>query len=109
VRSARSKAQFGLIGEYPDADGAKPFWKLVTDLDIPVFLHPGWCGDSPAMQEYRLNSSVGRPADNCLSLARIIVRGILEQFPTLYAAPAAKMALETVGPTTSCSARTRRR
>jgi aminocarboxymuconate-semialdehyde decarboxylase len=70
-------------GEYPDADGAKPFWKLVTDLDIPVFLHPGWCGDAPAMQEYRLNSSVGRPADNCLSLARIIVRGILEQFPTL--------------------------
>ena len=64
-------------GEYPDADGAKPFWKLVTDLDIPVFLHPGWCGDNPAMQEYRLNSSVGRPADNCLSIARIIVRGIL--------------------------------
>jgi aminocarboxymuconate-semialdehyde decarboxylase len=30
-----------------------------------------------------LASSIGRPADNCLSLARLIVRGIFEQFPTL--------------------------
>ena len=35
------------------------------------------------MEDYRLASSVGRPADNCLSLARLIVRGIFEQFPTL--------------------------
>jgi len=38
---------------------------------------------SPAMADYRLASSVGRPADNCLSLARLIVRGIFEQFPTV--------------------------
>jgi aminocarboxymuconate-semialdehyde decarboxylase len=35
------------------------------------------------MADYRLASSIGRPADNCLSLARLIVRGIFEQFPTL--------------------------
>ena len=34
------------------------------------------------MADYRLASSVGRPADNCLALARLIVRGIFEQFPT---------------------------
>ncbi len=32
---------------------------------------------------YRLISSVGRPFDECLSLARLIVRGIYEQFPNL--------------------------
>ena len=69
-------------GHYPDEDAAKPFWKLVTDLDIPVFIHPG-DATTPAMADYRLASSVGRPADNCLSLARLIVRGIFEQFPTL--------------------------
>jgi len=69
-------------GHYPDADEAKPFFKLVTELDIPVFVHPG---DSTtlATTDYRLASSISRPADNCLSLARLIVRGIFEQFPTL--------------------------
>jgi predicted TIM-barrel fold metal-dependent hydrolase len=69
-------------GHYPDEDSAKPFWKLVADLDIPVFIHPG-DATTPAMADYRLASSVGRPADNCLSLARLIVRGIFEQFPTV--------------------------
>jgi predicted TIM-barrel fold metal-dependent hydrolase len=69
-------------GHYPDEDAAKPFFKLVTDLDIPVFVHPG-DATTLAMADYRLASSVGRPADNCLSLARLIVRGTFEQFPTL--------------------------
>jgi aminocarboxymuconate-semialdehyde decarboxylase len=69
-------------GAYPDADAAKPFFKLVTDLDIPVFLHPG-DSTTPNTTDYRLASSISRPADNCLSLARLIVRGIFEQFPTL--------------------------
>jgi aminocarboxymuconate-semialdehyde decarboxylase len=69
-------------GHYPDEDVAKPFFKLVTDLDIPVFLHPG-DSTTPASAEYRLASSISRPADNCLSLARLIVCGIFEQFPTL--------------------------
>src|SRR5258708_21235185 len=35
------------------------------------------------MKEFRLASSVGRPFDSCLALARLIVRGIFEEFPTL--------------------------
>jgi aminocarboxymuconate-semialdehyde decarboxylase len=69
-------------GHYPDADAARPFFKLVTDLDIPVFVHPG-DSTTQATTDYRLASSISRPADNCLSLARLIVRGIFEQFPTL--------------------------
>jgi aminocarboxymuconate-semialdehyde decarboxylase len=69
-------------GHYPDEDAAKPFFKLVTDLDIPVFIHPG-DSTTPATTQYRLASSISRPADNCLSLARLIVRGIFEEFPTL--------------------------
>src|SRR5262249_32245658 len=32
-------------------------------------------------KEYRLASSIGRPFDLCLALGRLIVRGILEDFP----------------------------
>ena len=69
-------------GQYPDADAARPFFELVTDLDIPVFVHPA-DATTPATADYRLASSISRPADNCLALARLIVRGIFEQFPSL--------------------------
>jgi len=71
-------------GTYPDDDECRPFFKLATELDIPVFVHPGDHGyGAERMRDYRLISSIGRPADNCLALARLIVRGIFEQFPTL--------------------------
>ncbi|HLY65266.1 MAG TPA: amidohydrolase family protein [Chloroflexota bacterium] len=67
---------------YPDEDDARGFWELVTALDIPVFVHaPASSFGEEAMNMYRLISSVGRAADECLSLARMIVRGLFEQFP----------------------------
>ena len=69
-------------GHYPDDDEARPFWELVQDLDVPVMIHPPHLGfGEERMKEYRLASSIGRPFDLCLALARLIVRGILEDFP----------------------------
>ena len=71
-------------GHYPDEDNARPFFELVTALDIPVLVHaPSWSFGEEAMNMYRLVSSVGRAADECLSLARLIVRGLFEQFPSV--------------------------
>jgi aminocarboxymuconate-semialdehyde decarboxylase len=71
-------------GQYPDDDAARPFWELAQDLDVPVMIHPPHIGfGEERMGEYRLASSVGRPFDLCLSLARLIVRGVLEDFPRL--------------------------
>src|SRR5712691_7752113 len=71
-------------GAYPDDDDARAFFALAIALDIPVFLHPPAVGfGEERMNEYRLASSVGRPFDNCLALARLIVKGIFEDFPRL--------------------------
>ncbi len=73
-----------LQGAYPDDDAALPFFQLVCELDIPVMMHPPSVGfGEERMTDYRLASSVGRPFDNSLALARLIVRGIFEKFPTL--------------------------
>ncbi len=71
-------------GQYPDDDEARPFWELIQDLDVPVMIHPPHLGfGEERMKEYRLASSIGRPFDLCLALGRLIVRGILEDFPRL--------------------------
>jgi aminocarboxymuconate-semialdehyde decarboxylase len=73
-----------LQGSYPDDDDALPFFQLATELDVPVVIHPPSVGfGEERMKDYRLASSVGRPMDNALALARLIVRGIFEKFPTL--------------------------
>jgi len=69
---------------YPDDDEAQPFFELVSSLGIPVMMHAPSVGfGEERMRDYRLASSVGRPFDECLSIARLIVRGVFERFPAL--------------------------
>jgi predicted TIM-barrel fold metal-dependent hydrolase len=71
-------------GEYLDSRRADDFWDLVTRLDVPVFLHPPreTIGHEK-MEIFRLPEMVGRPFDTTLTLARMILTGVLERYPTL--------------------------
>jgi aminocarboxymuconate-semialdehyde decarboxylase len=69
---------------YPDDDEAKPFFELVDDLGVPMMMHAPSVGyGEERMRDYRLASSVGRPFDECLSIARLIVRGVFERHPNV--------------------------
>lgn len=69
---------------YPDDDAARPFFEMVTALGIPVMMHAPSVGyGEERMRDYRLASSVGRPFDECLSIARLIVRGVFERFQSI--------------------------
>src|SRR5207253_11178791 len=71
-----------LQGSYPDDDEAMPFFKLAQELDVPVVIHPPSVGfGEERMRDYRLASSIGRPMDGALAIARLIVRGVFEKFP----------------------------
>jgi aminocarboxymuconate-semialdehyde decarboxylase len=73
-----------LQGQYPDDDEALPFFQLAVELDVPVVVHPPSVGfGEERMRDYRLASSIGRPMDGALAIARCIVRGVFEKFPTL--------------------------
>lgn len=71
-------------GEYLDSRRADDFWALVTRLDVPVFIHPPreTIGHEK-MEMFRLPEMVGRPFDTTLTLARMILTGVLERYPTL--------------------------
>ena len=61
-----------------------PFFQLAQELDVPVVIHPPSVGfGEERMRDYRLASSIGRPMDGALAIARLIVRGVFEKFPTL--------------------------
>ena len=71
-------------GEYLDSPRAAPFFQLVSDMDVPVFVHPPkFTIGNEKMEIFRLPEMLGRPFDTTLSLTRFIFTGGFERFPKL--------------------------
>jgi aminocarboxymuconate-semialdehyde decarboxylase len=69
-------------GHYPDEPECEPFWELVNDLKVPVMIHaPAASFGEELMWPCHLVSSIGRPVDEALCLARLIVLGLYERYP----------------------------
>ena len=73
-----------VAGEYLDSPRAAQFFELVTELNVPLFIHPPRVTiGAEKMEIFRLPEMLGRPFDTTLSLARFILTGGLEKFPKL--------------------------
>lgn len=105
AEAVRAVTELGLVGiGIPTSDrGAyldtvpDSFWEAVTDLDVPVFLHPpGQIIGQELMGEYRLGEVCGRPLDTTVTLARAILTGVLERHPVKLLCPHAGGAICTV-------------
>jgi predicted TIM-barrel fold metal-dependent hydrolase len=90
ARTARESGFVGLIvnssvrGEYLDSERADDFFEMATELDLPVFLHPGAEPvGSTSVRDFRVVEQVSRFFDVAVSLATLVVAGRLEQFPDL--------------------------
>lgn len=60
------------------------FWALVTELSVPLFIHPGGqTVGQELMGSYRLGEVCGRPLDMTVTLARFILTGVYERFPAV--------------------------
>src|ERR1041385_1588413 len=71
-------------GEYLDSPRAAPFFQLVNELDVPLFVHPPkFTIGNEKMEIFRLPELLGRPFDTTLSLTRFIFTGGFEKFPKL--------------------------
>jgi len=79
-------------GEYLDSPRATPFFELVSELNVPLFVHPPkFTIGNEKMEMFRLPEMLGRPFDTTLSLTRFIFTGGFEKHPKL------KMVLAHVG------------
>ena len=71
-------------GEYLDSPRATPFFELVSELNVPLFVHPPkFTIGNEKMEIFRLPEMLGRPFDTTLSLTRFIFTGGFEKFPKL--------------------------
>jgi aminocarboxymuconate-semialdehyde decarboxylase len=74
----------GNIGGVPlDSDDLRPFYKKMVEMDLPIFVHPGFPAGSDQMQDYGLVPIVGFEFDLILAQAKLIYGGVLEEFPTI--------------------------
>ncbi|MGH7828576.1 MAG: amidohydrolase family protein, partial [Candidatus Binatia bacterium] len=63
-----------------------PFYKTVSDLDIPILVHPA--AEIPlthphGMEEFNLTRNLGRAFDTTINIARLMLSGTLDRFPKL--------------------------
>jgi aminocarboxymuconate-semialdehyde decarboxylase len=77
-------ANTSVRGEYLDSERADDFFAMISELGVPVFLHPpAEPVGSASLRDFRLVEQVGRYCDAMLGLAALIFGGRFEQYPDL--------------------------
>lgn len=82
LRGATIASQVG--GLCLDAAELRPFYKMMCELDLAVFIHPAMLPQGYAIfREYDLARIIGREMDLQVQVARVIAGRIMEEFPDL--------------------------
>ena len=72
-----------LAGRFPDEPEFRPLFARAAELDLPVLLHPAKPLTTDVVKGYEMTSSLGNMFDNTIALTRIIMSGILDEYPRL--------------------------
>ena len=66
-----------------DAKEFAPFYAMVQELDVPVFIHPVVALGGDRLLSYYLGNLMGFPSDTAVAAASLIFGGVLKEFPRL--------------------------
>ncbi len=72
-----------LAGRFPDETPFRPLFARAVELRLPILLHPAKPLTIDVVKDYELTSTLGNMFDDTIALTRIIMSGLLDQFPTL--------------------------
>ena len=72
-----------LAGKFPDEPEFRPLFARAVELDIPVLLHPAKPITTDLVKAYEMTSTLGNMFDNTIALTRLLMSGILDEFPKL--------------------------
>jgi predicted TIM-barrel fold metal-dependent hydrolase len=73
-------------GVLMDSEQLYPFYKIVSDLDVPILVHPA--SELPlthphGMEPFNLTRNLGRAMDTTINIARLMLSGTMDRFPKL--------------------------
>jgi predicted TIM-barrel fold metal-dependent hydrolase len=72
-----------LAGRFPDEPQFRPLFARAVELDIPVLLHPAKPVTIDFVKGYEMTSTLGNMFDNTIALTRLLMSGLLDEFPKL--------------------------
>ena len=71
-------AEWGL-----DDEQLRPLWAAIADAGLPAMLHPSQEPWPRGLRKWRLGAAIGVPVETSLAALRLILSGLLDDFPTL--------------------------
>jgi len=72
-----------IAGRFPDEEPFRQIFARAVALDLPILLHPAKPVTTDFVKGYERTSSLGNMFENTIALTRIIMAGILDEFPGL--------------------------
>lgn len=72
-----------LAGHYPDERQFRPLFVRAVELNLPILLHPAKPLMTEFVKEYEMTSTLGNMFEDTTALTRIIMAGMLDEFPSL--------------------------
>jgi aminocarboxymuconate-semialdehyde decarboxylase len=70
-------------GKTLDDPSFDPFWEMVSELDVPIVIHPVDVGGAAHDRRFFMHITYGNPAATTAAAAALILSGTLERFPRL--------------------------
>jgi aminocarboxymuconate-semialdehyde decarboxylase len=70
-----------VAGRRLDEPAFSPFWSFVDDRALPVFVHPAFNDQHPALEDWYLQNVIGNPLETTIVAERLMSSGTLERHP----------------------------
>lgn len=64
-----------------DAEALRPFWQTCSRHSLPVFMHPAYNDQHPALQSWYLQNVIGNPLESAIAAERLMCSGLLDELP----------------------------
>ena len=72
-----------ILGRFPDEPQFRWLFARAVELDLPVLLHPAKPVTTEQVKGYEMISALGNMFDDTIALTRLIMSGLLDEFPKL--------------------------
>jgi len=70
-----------IAGRRLDEEIFRPFWELCGQRSFPVFVHPAYNDQHPALQSWYLQNVIGNPLETTIAVERLMCSGVLDEHP----------------------------